>query len=108
MKLDVLDGLDRIGLVKAYKAKDGAPLTAPPPTAEAWGGIAPVVEYFDGWPSPTKGVKDWDALPAEAKKYLGAIEEAVETPIAYVSTGPDRDEGLLTCGSCLNGLMGGG
>jgi adenylosuccinate synthase len=106
MKLDVLDNLDRVGLVKAYRTKDGAPLTAPPPTAEGWKDIVPVVEYFDGWPRPTKGIKSWDALPTEAKTYLGAIEDAAETPIAYVSTGPDRDEGLLAHGSCLRGLIG--
>jgi adenylosuccinate synthase len=107
MKLDVLDGMDRIGLVKAYKTKDGAPIAAPPPTAEGWGDIAPEVEYFDGWPKPTKGIKDWGALPTQAKKYLGAIEDAAETKIAYVSTGPDRDEGMVAPGSCLGGVIGG-
>jgi adenylosuccinate synthase len=94
MKLDVLDGLDRIGFVREYRGVGGKPLQTLPSIAKDWGDIVPVVEYFEGWPAPTKGLRDWDALPPQAKKYLRAIEEATETPIAYVSTGPDREAGL--------------
>jgi len=105
MKLDVLDGLEKIGVVKAYKTKDGMPLDGLPSTAEGWEGVVPEIEYFNGWPTPTKGTKDWTSLPKEAKKYLSAIEGIVETPIAYVSTGPDREAGLLPPGSRLEGLI---
>jgi len=101
MKLDVLDGLDTIGLAKGYRDKNGKTLTALPASIQEWENIEPIIEYFDGWPTPTKSVKSWSDLPTQAQKYLKAIEEAVETPISYISTGPDREEGLLTHGSCL-------
>ena len=101
MKLDVLDGLDSIGLVKGYRDADGNTLTAMPSSIHDLENIEQIIEYFDGWPKPTKGVKSWNALPAQAQRYLKAIEEAVETPIEYVSTGPNRDEGLLLPGRGL-------
>jgi len=95
MKLDVLDGLERIGIVTAYKSKDGKLLHTPPSSIQDWEGMEPVVDYFDGWSAPTKGAKSWSSLPSQAQKYLKGIEKTVETPIAYVSTGPDREEGLF-------------
>lgn len=94
MKLDVLDGLDSIGLVNGYRDKDGNTLTSLPSAAQDWENLSPMIKYYDGWPAPTKGVKDWNSLSPQAQKYLKAIEEAVQTPIAYISTGPDREEGF--------------
>ena len=105
MKLDVLDGLDAIGLVKGYQDKNGSRLAALPSSVQEWENVEPIIEYLDGWPTPTKGVKSWNDLPPQAHKYLKAIEEAVETPIAYLSTGPDRKEGLVAPGSCLTPFL---
>jgi adenylosuccinate synthase len=40
-------------------------------------------------------VRDWDALPGNARRYLERLARAVEAPIDIVSTGPDRDETIL-------------
>jgi adenylosuccinate synthase len=101
MKLDVLDGFESIGLVKGYQDSSGKPLDTLPSSISEWENISPVIDYFDGWSTPTKNVQNWKGLPAQAQKYLKAIEEAIETPIAYLSTGPGREAGLLTPGSCL-------
>ena len=45
-------------------------------------------------------------IPAEARIYLDALAEAVETPIAYLSTGPDRTEGCVYPGTFLESLLG--
>jgi adenylosuccinate synthase len=108
MKLDVLDGMDTIGLVKGYQRADGKHMAGLPSTVNDWEGVRPIAEYFDGWPTPTKDVKRWKDLPTQAQRYLKAIEEAVETPISYVSTGPDRESGLLTPDSWLDELLGHG
>jgi adenylosuccinate synthase len=104
MKLDILDGFDRIGVVKGYKHKDGT-LIDSPSSIHNWEDIEPITEYFDGWRQPVKGIDKWGGLPAQAKKYVKAIGEFIETPIAYVSTGPDRETGLLVPNSCLKGLF---
>ena len=41
------------------------------------------------------GVKSYEQLPAAARDYLNKIEELCETPIAIVSTGPDRAETIV-------------
>jgi adenylosuccinate synthase len=104
MKLDALDGLESIGLVIGYKDTSGKTLNALPSSIHEWKDVSPVVEYFEGWPTPTKNVQTWGGLPAQAQKYLKAIEDAIEVPIAYLSTGPDREAGLLMPGSCLEQL----
>jgi len=99
MKLDVLDGLERIGIVKGYKSKDGKLLLTPPSSIQDWEGMEPIVDYFDGWSVPVKAAKSWNNLPAQAQKYLRGIEETVETTVEYVSTGPDREDGLFLSNS---------
>jgi adenylosuccinate synthase len=104
MKLDALDGLESIGLVIGYKDNGGKTLDALPSSIHEWENVSPVIEYFEGWPTPTKNVQNRGGLPAQAQKYLKAIEDAIEAPIAYLSTGPDREAGLLMPGSCLEQL----
>ncbi len=48
-----------------------------------------------GWTQSTVGVRDWQALPANAKRYLERLSEVAGAPIDIVSTGPDRDETIL-------------
>ena len=37
------------------------------------------------------GLRDYDALPENAKRYIAYLEKAVGCPIQYVSTGAERD-----------------
>jgi len=41
------------------------------------------------------GLRDWNALPAAARRYLKFIEERAETRIDIVSTGPERTENVM-------------
>jgi adenylosuccinate synthase len=54
-------------------------------------------EYIEmpGWSEPTVGAKTFDDLPQAAQAYLRKLEELCETPIAIVSTGPDRAETMI-------------
>ena len=93
-KLDVLDGLETIRICTGYKI-DGVEQLTPPVGAEAYTSCEPVYEEMPGWTDSTFGVKTWDALPANAKAYLKRIEEVTETPIAMVSTGPERTQTMM-------------
>ena len=44
-----------------------------------------------GWQRDISGVREWDALPAEAKAYVERIEQAIGCPITWVSVGPERE-----------------
>ncbi len=93
-KLDVLDGIDTIRLCVGYRC-NGVERLTPPVGAEAFATCEPIYEDMPGWKDSTVGVKDYDALPANAKAYLKRIEEVVETPVDIISTGPDRAESII-------------
>jgi adenylosuccinate synthase len=54
-----------------------------------------VYEDFPGWTDSTFGVKRWEDLPSNARRYLERLVEVVGVPIAIVSTGPERDQTIL-------------
>ena len=105
MKLDVLDGFDQVGLVVGYRDGEGRVGTRIPSCIQDWNEIKPEIKYFKGWSTPTRGIQDPAKLPAEARIYLEALTASVDTPIAYLSTGPDRVEGYVAPGSFLAGLL---
>jgi len=52
----------------------------------------PIYETMEGWNSSTRGARSWADLPANAIKYVRRIEELIGTPVALLSTSPDRDD----------------
>jgi adenylosuccinate synthase len=54
-----------------------------------------VYETLPGWSQSTVGINAFDALPQNARAYLKRIETLTGTPLAMVSTGPDRDETIV-------------
>lgn len=105
MKLDVLDGLDEVGMVIGYRDGEGRLTSTLPACPQEWAELKPEVKRFKGWTS-TRGITSHAALPVEAQTYLDALAEAIETPIAYLSTGPDRVEGCVYPGTFLAELIG--
>lgn len=93
-KLDVLDGLEQIGLCVGYHL-DGKKLDVLPRGSDAVARCEPIYETFPGWKGSTVGIQDWNQLPKEAQNYLRRVEEVACVPIAMVSTGPDRNETIL-------------
>lgn len=90
-KLDVLDGVDSIKVCTAYEL-DGKKIDYPPSTIEELAKVKPVYEEFPGWDGTTVGAKDFDTLPDNAKSYIKYLEKQLDTPIAYVSTGYERND----------------
>jgi adenylosuccinate synthase len=93
-KLDVLDGLEEIKICVGYRI-DGAVRDTPPLLMDRYGECEPVYETMPGWQHSTVGVTDFDSLPANARAYLGRLEEVTGTPVDIVSTGPGRDETII-------------
>ncbi len=93
-KLDVLDGLDTVRVAVGYKTTGGT-RDILPVGAEALAICEPIYEEWAGWKESTVGVKSFEALPANAQKYLRRLEELVKAPIALISTGPDREETIV-------------
>jgi adenylosuccinate synthase len=81
-KLDALSGLDKIGLVVAYKGMD-VDSNGYPSTIEEFERIEPVVEFMDGWSEELgqQSIKSFDDLPVNAKNYIARIEQFVGVQI---------------------------
>jgi adenylosuccinate synthase len=94
-KLDVLDGLEEIRIAVGYRIGDEV-RDLPPVVPEHYADCEPVYENMPGWMSSTVGIKRREDLPANAQAYLARIEEIVGIPIDIVSTGPDREETIVT------------
>ena len=90
MKLDVLDGFDEVKVCVGYKRGDEV-IDYFPSDLE---GVEPVYETLPGWDGSAH-VKNWDALPENAKKYIEFIEEKIGTKIKYVSTGAERESTVV-------------
>ena len=93
-KLDVLDGLDEIRICVGYRTPDGT-VTLAPPGADALNEVEPIYEEHEGWAESTVGIRDYDCLPANARRYLERIAEIVDTPVDMISTGPDRADTIV-------------
>jgi len=93
-KLDVLDGLDTLRIGVGYRI-NGEVSPDPPVSVEDYAGIEPVYEELPGWRESTVGVTAYEALPANARRYLERLEALVSVPIDMISTGPDREQTIV-------------
>ena len=93
-KLDVLDGMARLGICTAYRC-GGRLLTDFPADLQELAACEPAYEYVPGWSEPTRGIRDFSRLPLAAQRYVRALEEASGVPAAIISTGSDRDETIV-------------
>lgn len=93
-KLDILDGFEEIKVCTGYEL-DGERMEYLPSAQGAQARVKPVYETFEGWSGSTAGARSWNDLPAQAVKYVRQIEELIETPVALVSTSPEREDTIL-------------
>lgn len=93
-KLDTLTGLDEIKLCVEYKY-NGERITTIPAELEIFDECVPVYETFRGWDQDMSGIRHYDELNENAKKYLKRISELCETPISIISVGPDREQTII-------------
>ncbi len=88
--LDVLGYLDEIPVCVAYEV-DGE-ITTDFPTTNKLKKAKPVYETLPGWKSDIRGIKKYEDLPENCRKYIEFIEERIGFPITMVSNGPGRDD----------------
>jgi len=93
-KLDVLDELDEIKMCIAYELH-GKKIDYLPAAVDDQLKVKPVYKVFKGWKSSTKGIKEFDKLPENAKIYVKALEKFVEAKISSISTSPERKDTIL-------------
>ena len=93
-KLDVLDGFSELKMCTGYRC-NGTTLVDVPADQSTLGRCVPQYETLPGWSRPTAGVRHFEELPDEARRYVVALERATGVPVAIVSTGSDRNDTII-------------
>lgn len=88
-KLDSLSGQENLLICTEYDI-DGK-RTGDFPISPALEKAKPKYIEMKGWKDDITGIRDFEKLPDEARKYVLKIEELVGYPIKYVSVGPERE-----------------
>ncbi len=88
--LDVLGYLDEIPVCVGYEI-DGQVTTDFPTTAQL-SKAKPVLEKLPGWKSDIRGIRKYEDLPENCRKYVEFVEKQIGFPITMVSNGPGRED----------------
>ncbi len=93
-KLDVLDDLDQVKMCVSYEL-DGNRIDYLPAAVDDQLRVKPIYKTFEGWKTSTKGIKNFNDLPENAKKYISELEKFIETKVSSISTSPERNDTIL-------------
>ena len=88
--LDVLGYLDKIPVCVGYEV-DGE-VSNIFPTTDKLNRAKPVLKVLDGWKCDIRGIKKYEDLPENCRKYIEFVEKEIGFPIKIVSNGPGRDD----------------
>jgi adenylosuccinate synthase len=94
MKLDVMDGMERVQLGVGYRM-NGTVRDILPFGGEMLAECEPIYEEFPGWSASTVGITHFEQLPKPAQTYLNRMQEVCGVPIDIISTGPDREQTIV-------------
>ena len=78
----------------AYEV-DGKIINEIPADLKILAKVKPIYETFDGWKVDISGVRNYEDLPANAKKYLERMAEVTKINLGIVSVGPNRDQTII-------------
>lgn len=92
-KVDILDTFETVKLCVAYEIDGERTEKLPYHQSEVHKAV-PVYEEYPGWQTSLAACRQPKDLPAEARRFLEAIEAQVGVPITLLSTGPGREEYL--------------
>ncbi len=93
-RLDILDGFDEIKMCTGYRYK-GELLNEIPASLRILAEVEPVYETFQGWKTDISGMRSYDELPEDARRYLERMAEVTGIALGIVSVGPNRDQTIV-------------
>ncbi|HSG28568.1 MAG TPA: adenylosuccinate synthase, partial [Candidatus Krumholzibacterium sp.] len=93
-KLDVLEGLGKVGVCVAYE-HGGKRIEHFPQNAQILQECKPVIETMEGWDCATCEGGDYASLPVQAKRYVEMIEERLGVKASFISYGPERTRTII-------------
>lgn len=93
-RLDILDKMPKIKMCVGYKIGDEV-LKRIPASLNVLAKVEPIYEEFDGWMTDISGIREYDKLPENAKKYLERLSEVAGVELGIVSVGPNREQTIV-------------
>jgi adenylosuccinate synthase len=95
-KMDVFDSFDEIKVCIAYKdCRNDKVYTSYPTDVFIHKYLEPIYETLEGWKADLTGIRNYDDLPQNAKKYIARIEDLIGAPVGIISVGPDREQTIF-------------
>ena len=88
--LDVLGYLDEIPVCVGYEIN--GEVTKEFPVTHLLEKAKPVYKVLPGWKEDIRGIKNYEDLPENCRKYIEFIEKEIEYPITMISNGPGRND----------------
>jgi adenylosuccinate synthase len=93
-RLDILDALPTLKICTGYLYK-GQPLHEYPASLKVLYEVEPVYEELPGWQSDITGIRRYEDLPLNARRYVERLSECSGARLGVVSVGPDREQTIL-------------
>ena len=94
-KLDVLTGFEKIDVAVAYKLPGGKTVHEFPSDPELLAEAEPIYEELPGWKESVGDLREYDELPANARRYVERVEALVGVEAIAVSVGPERAQTIV-------------
>lgn len=93
-RLDILDGFDEIKICVGYQL-DGKEVKGFPADLKQLDRCQPIYETMPGWKTDISGIRNYDELPENARKYVERIAEVTGVKLGIVSVGPNRNQTIV-------------
>ena len=93
-RLDILDTLPALKLCTGYTYK-GKPLNEYPASLKVLAEVEPVYEELPGWQADITGIRRYEDLPLNARRYVERLSECAGARLGIVSVGPDREQTIV-------------
>ena len=91
-----VDSFDEIKVCIAYKdCRNDKVYTSYPTDVFIHKYLEPIYETLPGWERDLTGIRSYEDLPENAKKYIARVEDLIGAPIGIISVGPDREQTIL-------------
>jgi adenylosuccinate synthase len=93
-RLDILDTLKTIKICSGY-LYEGKPLKEYPASLKMLDKVQPVYEELPGWETDITGVRRYEDLPLNARRYVERLSELAGVRLGIVSVGPGREQTIV-------------
>lgn len=93
-RLDVLDKLKTLKMCVGYRY-NGKLLNELPASLKVLAQVEPVYEEFPGWETDITGIRNYEELPENARRYVERLSNVTGVKIGIISVGPSRDQTII-------------